>query len=73
MSHHERFAVGDNPEVRAGFDAYVADAPALEQNVSQGIAAQLVVAQGYMPLSVEINDKDAVSALGEVVRQVDNS
>ena len=73
VSHHERFAVGHNPEVRAGFDANIIDAPTSEQYVAQGITTLFVVAQGDMPLGVEINDKDTVSTLGEVVRQVDNS
>ena len=66
-----RFAVGHNPEVRAGLDTYVIDAPMLEQNVTQGITTLLVVAQGDVSLGVEVNDKDTISTLGKVIRQVD--
>ncbi|MHB1383909.1 MAG: hypothetical protein ACYCYC_06205 [Bellilinea sp.] len=71
VSHHERFAAGDNSEIQAGFDAHIIDVPASEQYVTQGIAALLVVADGNVPLGVKINDKDAVSTLGKVVRQGD--
>lgn len=65
--------VGDDPEVGARLDFGFLDALLQEHNVPQDIPPGLIVGQGDVALSVQIDHQDLLLAQRKVMRQVNDS